>query len=421
MTGWLSAYRALDLTDARGVLAGQMMAKLGVDVIQVEPKVGSNARRVAPLDSFGNSFYWSAYGAGKRSITLDLEQAEGRELFLQLVDGADFLFESADPCSFASLGLSYEALHARNPALIHVSITPFGSDGPKRDYAYSDLTSWASGGPLHPNRDASGPPLRLSVPQAFLHGAADGATGAMMAHFARLRTGRGQHVDISVQQSITQATLGSHLAAAVGHEDFAILAGVKAKPGPKSVDLSGSGSRTRRSKWKVSDGLVEMHLSMGPSSGAKTNSLFTWMKAEGALPPELHGWDWKSIPDLIIQGDITEEHLEVARNAVAKFLAPHTRLALQDKASERGIMLAAINEIDDLLTDRHLLERGYFVHVKEGNRDVTLPGRFAVGPDGMFADPSGAPALGQHNDEVFLGLLGLDPLRYDALREREVI
>jgi crotonobetainyl-CoA:carnitine CoA-transferase CaiB-like acyl-CoA transferase len=133
MSGWLSSYRVLDLTDERGLLAGQIFAKLGADVIQIEPPEGSSARHMAPLDDKGHSFYWSAYAAGKRSVTLDLTNSEDRERFLQLVDTADFLFESAQPGKMASLQLDYASLNKRNPKLVYVSITPFGFDGPKRD------------------------------------------------------------------------------------------------------------------------------------------------------------------------------------------------------------------------------------------------------------------------------------------------
>ena len=134
MTGWLSPFRVIDLTDARGLLAGQMLAKLGADVIQVEPPGGSTARRVAPFDAAGRSFYWSAFAAGKRGVTLDLEAADGRARLRRLLGRADVLIDSAEPGRMAALGLDHAALRDAFPHLICVSVTPFGSDGPKRDY-----------------------------------------------------------------------------------------------------------------------------------------------------------------------------------------------------------------------------------------------------------------------------------------------
>ena len=417
--GWLAPYRALDLTDERGLLAGQMLAKLGCDVIQVEPPGGSTARRVAPRDDRGGSYYWSAYAAGKRGVTLDLECSEGRELLLRLAESADFLFESARPGRLAELGLGYAALKARNPRLIHISITPFGSDGPKRDYADSELVLWAAGGPLHGSRDSEGPPLRVSVPQAYLHGAADAAAGALIAHFARLQTGRGQQVDVSVQQSVTQATLGSHLAAAVGHEGFSFIP--QEKPQKKMLDLSGSGARTRRSKWPVRDGLVELHLALGPASGARTNNLFAWMREEGALPERFHDWDWIKLPDRITAGEVDDDDVEAARAQVAEFLAQRTKTELQVAALTRKLLLAPINDVGDLYASPQLQARGLFAQVDEGGSPRVLPWPFAFGPPDMFAEPRPAPLLGEHNREVLEALAGVSPAAFAGLIERGVV
>jgi crotonobetainyl-CoA:carnitine CoA-transferase CaiB-like acyl-CoA transferase len=392
-----------------------MLARFGTDVIQVEPPAGSSARRTAPLDDQGGSFYWSAYAAGKRGITLDWHAPAGQELLLKLLDTADFLFETEPPARRAALGLSPDILAKRNPKLIHVSITPFGSDGPKRDYADSELILWAAGGPLHPNRDTEGPPLRISVPQAYLHAAAYAAAGAMIAHFARLRTGRGQHVDISVQQSVTQATLASHLAVAVGHPDYSLTPVVKPKPG------STTPPRKRRSKWIVRDGLVEMNLRPGPASGAKSNNLFTWMRQEGALPEHLHDWDWITLQNRIDSGEIDDDQIETAYAAIATFLANRTKADLMTEALNRKILLAPINNISDLLTSEQLRVRNFFTTVNEAGHRRTLPGRFAQGPTSMFADPAPAPTLGQHNAAVFGDLLGLTPEHVAGLSQRGVI
>ncbi len=398
MTGWLAPYRAIDLTDERGLLAGQMLAKLGADVIQVEPPGGSSARRVAPLDDRGRSFYWSAFAAGKRSVTLDLETPAGRERLEWLLADADFLIESADPSRMAALGLDPDSVKARHPRLVHVSLTPFGWHGPKRDWAASELTLWAAGGPLFPHRDSEGPPLRISAPQAWLHGAADAAAGALIAHFARLATGRGQHVDISVQQSVTPATLSNITAAAVGHPNYNIF-----PPQPKRPAGPDGTPQPRGPKWRVKDGLVELMIGGGPG-GPRSNSLFAWMKAEGALPDRFADWDWTAIPMRPTPDDPIMVEFEAAREAVAAFLAPRAKADLLREAIARKLLLAPVNTMADLLASAHLKARDYFVTVDEGGVTRTLPGRFAAGPDGMFAAPRGAPWVGEHNDEVFARL-----------------
>lgn len=430
--GWLAPYRVLDLTDQRGLLAGHMLAKLGADVIQVEPPTGSPARGVAPFARDGaerHSLYWSAYAAGKRGISCDLDSPRGQALLRRLAAGADFLIESEDPGVMARRGLDYASLRALNPALIHVSITPFGSAGPKADYAATDLTLWASGGPLLPTREPGGRPLRIAAPQAFLHASADAAGGALVAHFARLRSGRGQHVDISVQQSAAQSTLSSILSAAVGHDDFSIRPEIK-NTKKKPLDLSGSGARTRRSKWPVRDGVVELHLAMGPAAGRFTNNLFAWMREEGAIDEETGSWDWITLPARIQSDELDEDRIEAARDAVGRFLAVRGKQELVEQAIRRKILLAPVATVEDLIKSPHHAARAYFQTVEETAgesgqpRRVTLPGPFAfIMNDGVapFVPVTPAPRIGQHNADVYGQLCGLSAAELDELHQTGVI
>jgi crotonobetainyl-CoA:carnitine CoA-transferase CaiB-like acyl-CoA transferase len=421
--GFLSPYRVLDLTDQRGLLAGCMLGKLGAEVIQVEPPNGSPARQEAPFatdaPSGENSLYWSAFASFKRGITCDIERPEGRELLLRLVEKADFLIESANPGVMAKLGLDYETLRRANPAIICVSITPFGAAGPKSAYVDSDLIVWASAGPLHPNRDQSGVPTRISVPQAYLHGAADAATGALIALFARHRNRLGQHVQVSSQRSASLATLSVTLAAAVGHSHYQFPA--DQQPKKKSLDLSGSGARTRRSKWQVKDGVLELHLGLGPAAGGSANKLFAWMREQGALPKEFWDWDWVTLPARLQNEEISEEHMDAARAAVGSFLAPFTKSYLMDAALKRGILMAPAMTIKDLTQSEHLRSRNFFDVTAENGRMRTLPGPFAFGCPQGFVRTRPAPALGEHNREVYGSLLGLPANQLEHLAAAGVI
>jgi crotonobetainyl-CoA:carnitine CoA-transferase CaiB-like acyl-CoA transferase len=423
--GFLSPYRVLDLTDHRGLLAGRMLAQLGADVIQIEPPAGSSARGVGPFDDSApeplRSLYWAAYASCKRGATCALDTEAGRALFLRLVAKADFLIESEPPGAMAARGLSHAELRAANPALIHVSITPFGSDGPKAHWADSDLVLWAAGGPLLQAQDGDRPPLRISVPQAYLHAAADAAGGALMAHFARVTTGRGQHVDISVQQSVAQATLSSILAAAVGHENFSIRVEPKSKS-KKTLDLSGSGARTRRSKWQVKDGLVEMHLAMGPAAGRFTNSLMTWLREEGAIDEATAAWDWVTIPARIEADEITEDALERVRGVVAGFFMRFTKAELAEIAMKRKLLLAPVATTEDLARSAHHGGRGFFQVVTDSaGRQIRLPGNFALGVPHGFVPVTPAPLPGEHDEAVWRDLVGLSADELAACRTEGVI
>ena len=138
----------------------------------------------------------------KRGITLDIESADGRELFKKLAAKSDFILESFKPGYIDSLGLGYEALSADNPGLIMTSMTPFGQTGPYAHFKATDIVAWSMGGQQYASGDDDRPPVRVSFPQAELHGGAQGAAGTMTALWQRTKSGEGQQVDVSMQTSV---------------------------------------------------------------------------------------------------------------------------------------------------------------------------------------------------------------------------
>jgi crotonobetainyl-CoA:carnitine CoA-transferase CaiB-like acyl-CoA transferase len=155
----LSPYRVIDLACDRGILCGQILADLGADVILVEPRGGSALRREGPFyrDEPGpeRSLAFWAYARGKRSVALDLDDARDRDVLRRLVAGADFLIEAEPPGRLDAFGFGDAALEALQPGLVHVSITPFGRDGPKSRWAATDLTLIAASGLAHLNGEAA--------------------------------------------------------------------------------------------------------------------------------------------------------------------------------------------------------------------------------------------------------------------------
>jgi crotonobetainyl-CoA:carnitine CoA-transferase CaiB-like acyl-CoA transferase len=393
--GFLDGLRVLDCTDERGLLAGRLLADLGADVVQVEPPAGSPGRKVPPVAAAGDpSFFWETYAANKRGVVCDLGTDNGRADFRALVASADFLIESSGPGVFDRLGLGWHDLQAINPQLVYVSITAFGPSGPKADWAATDLTVWAAGGPLAYNQDEVGPPLRISVPQAFLHAAADAAAGALLAHHARRLTGAGQHVEVSAQASLGLATLAAALTAVTGDDepDWVPRPGTKIK-----IDQSGSGSRTRRSKWLVKDGYVELHLSMGPAVGAFTNAFFAWMVEEDACPdPDIAAWDWRELPRLIKRGQISVEQMEKARAMVGAFLETKTKQEVTDVALARKLLSVEIADVSDLAGSRHFADRDFLIRLG----DRAMPGPFARCSRDGFSYRYPAPGVGEHDQAI---------------------
>ena len=141
----LSGIRVLDLTDDKGQLGGKLLGDLGADVIKIERPSGDASRQIGPffhdIIDPERSLYWFAFNVNKRGITLNIGSADGQEIFKKLVATADVVLESFPVGYLDSLGLGYESLRRNNPKLVMSSITPFGQDGPYRDFKGADIGS----------------------------------------------------------------------------------------------------------------------------------------------------------------------------------------------------------------------------------------------------------------------------------------
>jgi len=429
----LEQLRVVDLTDERGLLCGRLLADLGADVVQVEPLDGSPARSAPPVVANGlrSSMVWETFAAGKRAVALDLDGEAGLSVLRRLAAQADVFVTSLPAPWLRERGLDPDALRAVAPRLVYTVISGFGWSGPKAAYADSDLVVWAAGGPLDPHRDDSGLPLRISVPQAFLHASADAAAGALLAVLARQTTGRGQVVDVSAQASLGVATLSRVLAHAVGdahpewhpqpvaHTERPVAQMERPLAHTEQpvarTDQSGSGAATpnRLKKWQCRDGMVELHLSMGPASGGFTNNLFGWLRAEGAIDESIADWDWRVLPDRIASGEVTAGDLEESRAAVRAFLLTKTKAEVLDAAMKHRLLCMAIFDTGDICASPHLEQRGFWASVDIDGHPTRVPGRIAqvTGGDGPRVRRR-APRIGEHTEEVQREWLGSgDPHR----------
>jgi crotonobetainyl-CoA:carnitine CoA-transferase CaiB-like acyl-CoA transferase len=410
----LNSYRVLDLSDERGLLCGQLLADLGADVIVVEPPGGSPVRRLAPFyedrpDPNG-SLYWWAYNRNKRAVTLDLTAAHGKTLALQLVAGADFLIESADPGRMNSVGLGYQELASINPRLIYVSISPFGQTGPKAAWAASDLVVMAAGGPLALTGDDDRPPLRVSVPQSYLHAAADGALGAMLAHFHRVRCGRGQHVDVSAQESVTIATQSGALATHFNATPFRRHRG--------GLRL---GVLENQIIWPARDGHVTLAVAFGPNAGPFMVKLRQFLYQHSQLPdadPEL-----RSLGPLLKDGRWPQEARDKIIAVIRRFTQQHTKAELMELAQRHGLLIGSLETLPEVFASPQLKQRGYWRMLEhpELGRAFAYPGPFAAFGATPIRFRRRPPLIGEHNREIYVDELGISEERMRELRELGVI
>ena len=183
--GALTGCRVLDLTTPLGHLCGKILGDLGADVIKVEPPAGDAGRFRRPFyyDGCGgaHSLFWLAYNNNKRSVTLNLETGDGREILRRMARKADFFLESYPPGYLDSLGLGHEALLKENPRLVVTAMTPFGQTGPYRDFQAEDLEIMASCGVMSLTGHPGKAPLRISLSQSEAWASLYCAMGALTA------------------------------------------------------------------------------------------------------------------------------------------------------------------------------------------------------------------------------------------------
>ena len=407
--GMLSPYRVLDLSDERGILCGKILADLGADVIQIESPGGSSARRISPFyqdePGLDSSLFWWSYATNKRSITLNLRTADGQALLKRLLPTADFLVESGPPGELGSLGLGYAELAEINPALIVVSITPFGQSGPYASYQAPDLVGIGMAGLMYVTGDPDRPPVRVGFPHFYLHGAAAGATGAMLAHAHRTLTGAGQYVDVSCQDAVARALANAP-------QSYALDGAIIKRQG--SYRQTGSNNYMRIT-WPCRDGFVNFLFSGGAGAGASANNLVRWMAEEGMGDDYMESLDFTKWG----YGTITLEMMERMVPVIERFMRSHTKQELFDGAVSRRILLFPVATPRDICGDPQLAARDYFQQVPHAafEAPLTLPGPFASAsacPLGLRYPP---PMVGEHNRAVYVDELGLQPQELARLRE----
>jgi crotonobetainyl-CoA:carnitine CoA-transferase CaiB-like acyl-CoA transferase len=379
--GMLSPYRVLDLTDDRGDLAGYLLAQLGANVIAVEPPEGQRSRRLGPFvhdrnDPEASLAHW-AYNRGKRSVVL-----EGPEQLDALASDADILIE----CGAMPVDLA--RLRARNPALITVSISAFGQTGPKAGWAATDLTVCAASGVLALTGDEDRAPVRVGTSQTWRFAAADAACAALLALWERHGSGRGQHADISAQESYITATQHQTMAALVGK--------------PAAQRIGGGlrvGSAVAQVVFPASNGHVTMGFLGGGLFGGYTARLFAWIHGEGLCDARWPEADWSGI-GLLSEDPESVYLMQEGKHVIARFTATKTKEELLAGAMEKRLLIAPVMTTRDLLGLDHLAARAWWQDVD----GIRFPGAFAkasVSPPGRLGRPA---RLGEHTSEVLAAL-----------------
>ncbi len=388
-----------------GPHCAKLMADLGAEVIKVEePRVGDTSRRYGPFPGDiphpEHSGLFLYLNANKLGITLDPKANTGHEILLRLLKEADILVENYPGRTMEGLGLDYASLRDVNPHLIVTSISPFGRTGPYKDYKGYSLNCSAMGGYSlgagEPGREPLAAPLSLDH---FMSGTT-AALATLGAVFVRDASGKGTHVDVSEVDSWITLNTGLVVSAYIFHGMKRIRSGHRvAGPYPRTT-------------LPCKDGYFTMHAVQG----------YQWKRfleivGDGKVP------DWYEkdprFKDRSVAGRQYADELDAL---LAPWMMSHTKDELFALCQEKKIPFGPVRTAEETVNDPHFADREYFVEMEHPTLGKTKypgpPYRLSLTP---WAVERTAPALGEHNSEIYSELLGYSEDRIGELMAQEII
>lgn len=395
----LGPYRVLELPGAWSCFCGKILGDLGADTIKIEPPGGDPARNIGPfyqdMVDPEKSLFWWAYNTSKRSITLDLEKADGREIFKKLVKQADILIESFPPGYMENLGLDYSVLSDINPDLVMTAISPHGQTGPYADYKMTDLIAQAMAGIVWISGDADRPPVRVTYEPSYAQASVLAAVGTLTALFHRVMGGEGQYVDVSIREADIPLT---HMTRQLYEAKRYVVKrdGCRMDAGQSKL----GGARPINMLYPCSDGYIH-GTTVG---GSDSKPIVAWMNEEGlALDLANERWMKPGEPSPRL-GEVTPEMRQRNYDEISqKFLRNKTKRQIHEEAVKRKIWWFAVQSPLEVTKDRHFIERGYWQEVYHPELDATVKylGPFITFGEAPWKIWRRPPLIGEHNHEVY--------------------
>ncbi|MFH1480274.1 MAG: CoA transferase [Pseudomonadota bacterium] len=397
--GLLAGIGVLDLCDEKAGFCSKVLADLGAHVIKIESPGGDSSRNRGPFwrnsvhPEKSLSFFYN--NTNKLGITLDLEQDVGKEIFLRLIRRCDVVVETFAPGYLDALGLGFESLRGVNSGLIMASVTGFGQSGPRKDYKSCDLVASALGGQMAVCGSPAMPPLKAYGEQSYFTGSLYGAVGILMALRRRAKTGEGDHIDISLQETVASTLehvmvryFNEHvIPRRLGHRhwnDFFCLLPCK-------------------------DGFL--HLT--PFLGWET--LVDLLDNEG-MADDLRDETWKD------EG-YRAEHFNHVMDVLRGWTKTHTVDELFQLGQLMRFPWAPVHSPKEILSSPHLKERGFFTDLDHPELGGVLrypgpPYRFS---SGYRVPRKRAPLIGEDNVQVYQEELGLGEKELEMLASKKAI
>ena len=400
MSKALEGVRVIDLTQwEAGTSCTVVLSMLGADVIKVEePTHGDPGRRGGRNTPGPDSGYFINLNANKRSITLDLKQPRGREIFLGLVKKGDVVAENLAPNALERLGLGYDVLSQVNPRIILARINGFGTYGPYSEYKSFDMIAQATGGAMTVNGWPGDQPMVTGPTIGDTGTDVHGAVAILAALFQRQATGKGQVVEVSMQDAVVNLT---RVAMSNFNEEH------KARPRRGAGSTGMPATRTYRCKPGGLDDYVFV---------AALRRMNLWLALirtiggqEMANDPHYSDWEW------------CDEHAAELSSMIEAWTMERTKYEVMHILGKAGVPCGATLNAEDIFSDPHLVAREMIVSLEHPVKGTFLmpgcPFKLSDSPAQLRI----APLLGQHTDEVLGELMGFGETELAELREQHLI
>jgi crotonobetainyl-CoA:carnitine CoA-transferase CaiB-like acyl-CoA transferase len=394
----LAGIRVLDIaTFIAAPFAASMMSEFGAEVIKIEqPGSGDPLRKFGTPSDRGDTFCWLSEARNKKSVTLDLRKRQGADLFRRLVADADVVCENFRPGTLEGWGLGYDALAAINPRLVMLRISGYGQDGPYRNRPGFARIAHAFGGLAHLTGMPGGPPLTPgSTSLADYVSGLYGALGVLLALRSRDTTGRGQSIDLALYEPILRML--DDLAPA-----YAALGIVRDRLG------LGTSNACPHGHFETADGAW---VAIACTNDKMFERLAQLMGRPDLARPETYGTAARRIADnKMIDG------------LVSAWVGGQPREQVLERCVAGEVPCALVSTIADIFADPHCAARGNLQSIN----DATIGAVVVPSPLPRLSETPGqvsglGPTLGNANDEILGGLLGLGAEEIMALRREGVI
>lgn len=394
--GILNGIVVLDLTRVlAGPFSGMLLADMGATVYKVEmPKGGDDSRALPPFVN-EQSVYFANFNRGKIGITLNLKEAEGKEIFKELVKKADILIENYRPGTMEKLGLGYDVLKEVNPKLVYGAVSGFGHTGPYSKRAGYDIVGQAAGGLMSTTGWPGGSPTRTGTPMGDVLGGLNLTIGILAAVIHARETGIGDKVDISLVDSVVSSMQNINMI-------YLSTGRIPDRIGNRYESTYPYDSF----KTKTTDVII----------GAGNDKLY-YLLCDLMEKPEL-----KSDPRFVHVADRVKNHADL-KPLIEEWTVNYTVDEIAAMLEKVGVPGTPINSIDRLVVDPQISDNRnmfpYCEHPTMGHLRMTNSAlKFTNSP----TDPTvPAPLLGQHNEEVYGELLGFDAAKIAELKEKKIL